>query len=274
METASKKPKNMPYRMLINGELLEGDNDQTFDVINPSTATVFAQAPHASMPQTEYAIKTSREAQVHWAILSLDKRKAYMERAIDAMTAAKDDLANLLVREQGKPLASAQGEVNLCLNCMRYAASIELPVDQKTVDFVPASENHQIEIHRCPIGVVAGITPWNFPMFCSVQKWAPAIMLGNTFILKPSPFTPLTALHYARVLQNVFPPGVLNIITGDDKAEFNVGSHISSHPDVRKVTFTGSCPTGKKNHAGRVAGCEASDSRDGGQRCGHRACGR
>ena len=91
---------------------------------------------------------------------------------------------------------------------------------------------------RKPIGVVAAITPWNFPIFCSVAKFAPAIVLGNTVVWKPSPFTPLTALRMGEILQSALPPGVLNVVTGDDTQRFNVGAHLTNHAGVSKVSFT------------------------------------
>ena len=215
-------------------------------MINPSTATVFAKAPHATAEQVDAAIMGSAKAFPGWASLSLDARKKCMAEAAEKMEAHKDELIDLLVREQGKPVAAATGELFICIECLKKMQTLEYPVSDKTVDYAPASADHTVTIVRRPIGVVAGITPWNFPMFCSVQKWAPAITLGNTFVLKPSPFTPLTALRYGAILQTCFPPGVLNIVSGDDKAAFNVGQHITGHPAIRKVSFTGSVATGKR----------------------------
>lgn len=243
MSSPKKVAKGGEYRHLIGGEMQpSGDY---FDVVNPSTARAFAQAPHASEEQSEAAVAAANAAFPAWASLSLDERKRHMAAAADAMEAAKAELSELLVKEQGKPLGAASGEVDLCIECLRKMQEVELPVSTTTVDYVPASKAHTVTVVRRPIGVIAGITPWNYPMFCSVQKWAPALVLGNTFVLKPSPFTPLTALRYGELLQGVFPAGVFNVISGDDKAAFNVGRFLTSHPSVRKVSFTGSVPTGK-----------------------------
>jgi acyl-CoA reductase-like NAD-dependent aldehyde dehydrogenase len=242
------------YQMLINGELVDADGGVSFDVINPSSGKTMASAPSASASQTQATIKAAKDAYASWSLNSIEERRAYMAKAAEAMEANKDELAKLLVQEQGKPLASAQGELYICIECLKTMSQLENPVETRTVDFAPASEAHTVQIRRVPIGVVACITPWNFPMFCSVQKWAPAIVLGNTCVLKPSPFTPLTALRYGKILQSIFPPGVLNIISGDDKAAFNVGACLSAHSDVNKVSFTGSVPTGKK-----IMACAASD---------------
>jgi acyl-CoA reductase-like NAD-dependent aldehyde dehydrogenase len=105
---------------------------------------------------------------------------------------------------------------------------------------------NKVEVRRRPIGVTACITPWNFPAFCAIQKWAPAIVLGNACVWKPSPFTPLSGLRIAALVSSILPPGVLNVVTGDDKRPFNVGRHLVEHDDVAAVSFTGSGPTGKR----------------------------
>jgi acyl-CoA reductase-like NAD-dependent aldehyde dehydrogenase len=231
--------------MLINGSLAEVD--QTFEVVNPSSGLVFAHCPHATQAQADAAIGAADEAFQSWSILSLEKRKEYLLKAAKAIADAKDELAELLVLEQGKPLDAAAGEVDLCIECLNTMAHLDGTklIKRETVDFVPASDDHEVEIRRVPMGVIAGITPWNFPMFCSVQKWAPSLVLGNTFVHKPSPFTPLTGLRVGALLQNIFPRGVFNVLTGDDSSSFNVGSYLTSHPAIRKISFTGSVPTGK-----------------------------
>jgi len=146
----------------------------------------------------------------------------------------------LLVAEQGKPLSEAgrTGEVSWAIELMRTVAD-EITLEPQTI-------NQTTKVYRRPVGVVAGITPWNFPVFCSVNKWAPALVLGNTFVHKPSPFTPLTGIRIGMLIKDVFPKGVFNVVVGDDKSDFNVGAHLSRHPKVNMVSFTGSVPTGKK----------------------------
>ena len=137
----------------------------------------------------------------------------------------------------------ATGEVRACLGDLKHAMSIAEP----PVERVSENDTHVVEIKRRPIGVCVGISPWNFPLICSLPKWASAIALGNTFVLKPSPYTPLTCLALGVLLKDVFPPGVLNVVSGSDDPAygFNVGAYLTSHPDVKKVSFTGSVRTGK-----------------------------
>ena len=165
-----------------------------------------------------------------------------MLRAHEALAAHSEELLGLLVKEQGKPMAAAETELQLSLDNIKFhATEFTLPVED-----LGTNATHKTVVLRKPIGVVAGITPWNFPIFCAVQKWAPAIACGNSFVLKPSPMTPMTSLRIGEILKDVFPPGVFNTITGDDTAPFNVGTHLTVHPDVQKVSFTGSTRTGKK----------------------------
>jgi acyl-CoA reductase-like NAD-dependent aldehyde dehydrogenase len=138
--------------------------------------------------------------------------------------------------------------VGFCVTLLKSALDITLTPQ------VMDQPNARVEVHRRPVGVVVGITPWNFPLFIGVQKWAPALILGNTFLWKPSPYTPLTALYCSAFLKDCFPPGVLSILSGDDKSDFNVGGYLTSHPKVNKITFTGSVRTGM-----RIMASAASD---------------
>jgi acyl-CoA reductase-like NAD-dependent aldehyde dehydrogenase len=132
------------------------------------------------------------------------------------------------------------------------------------VEVYKDTETERIETHRRPIGVVACITPWNFPVFCSVQKWAPALLLGNTVVVKPSPRTPLSMLAIAEILKDVFPPGVFNVVTGEDSQDgFSLSKFLTAHPAVRKVSFTGSIGTGKA-----IYGSVASDMKRVTLECG------
>jgi acyl-CoA reductase-like NAD-dependent aldehyde dehydrogenase len=146
------------YQMLINGELVGAD--ATFDVVNPSSGKPFAQCPSASEAQTEAAVKGAKDAFASWSLTSMEERRSYLAKAAEAMEANKDELAKLLVQEQGKPIGDAQGELFICIECLKTMSKLEVPVVTRTVDFAPASEAHTVQIRRVPIGVVAGITPW------------------------------------------------------------------------------------------------------------------
>ena len=230
------------YHMLINGCLVGSDTNESYGVINPSTGQQFARAPHASESQAAAAISAASEAYRTWRSVPMADRRAAIRKVDEILQAHADELAELLVREQGKPLAAARGEVAGCSFLLQKAAAIA-----NDPEVYSETEERRVEVRRVPIGVVACITPWNFPLFCSVQKWAPAIVLGNTVVHKPSPFTPLTSLRLAELMseRDCLPPGVYNCLSGDDGASFNVGAFLTGHPQVAKVSFTGSVATGK-----------------------------
>jgi len=150
------------------------------------------------------------------------------------------EIAELITAEQGKPLASATREVGSAASRLAYFANLEVPAEVLQDD-----DDAHVEIVRRPLGVVAAITPWNFPIGLALWKIAPALRAGNAVVLKPSPFTPLSALKLGEVLRDVLPPGVVNVVSGGDE----LGALISGHPVPRKVTFTGSIGTGQKVNA-------------------------
>lgn len=234
------------YHLLINGELTSSQS--SFKVTNPSTLEEVGQCPNANQTQVDEAVKCAAKAQPAWAATPLEKRKELVKQAADVLEKNVDALGELLVKEQGKPLAVAgrTGEVSWAIGLIRKVAN-ELSLDPETI-------SETTKVYRRPIGVIAGLTPWNFPVFCSVQKWAPALVLGNTFVHKPSPFTPLTGMKIGELLKDVFPAGVFNVVAGDDGLPFNIGSHLSHHPQVSMVSFTGSVATGKKVTAACSAG--------------------
>jgi acyl-CoA reductase-like NAD-dependent aldehyde dehydrogenase len=173
-----------------------------------------------------------------------DARRTAMHAAADAVDDATAELAALVTAEQGKPLNDAAMEVEQVALWLRYYADMEQPVE-----VVRDDDTGYAEVHRRPLGVVAAITPWNFPLTLAMWKIAPALRAGNTVVVKPSPFTPLATLALGEVLRPVLPPGVLNVITGPDP----LGSVLTSHHLVRKISFTGSTPTGKRVAAAAVA---------------------
>eukprot|EP00419_Tripos_fusus_P018964 CAMPEP_0172735290 /NCGR_PEP_ID=MMETSP1074-20121228/112166_1 /TAXON_ID=2916 /ORGANISM="Ceratium fusus, Strain PA161109" /LENGTH=471 /DNA_ID=CAMNT_0013564259 /DNA_START=40 /DNA_END=1455 /DNA_ORIENTATION=+ len=228
----------MAYSFLVNGELLSGTS--SFPILNPSTLAEVGQCPNASQKQVDRACDGAAAAKAGWAALGLEKRKEYLLKAASVLEGNVEELGKLLVQEQGKPISVAgkTGEVSWAIALLKKVAG-EISLEPEVV-------NATTKVYRRPCGVVCGITPWNFPVFCSVNKWAPALALGNTFVHKPSPFTPLTGLKIGMLLKDVFPKGVFNVVSGDDKLPFNVGAHLSSHSKVNMVSFTGSVPTGKK----------------------------
>jgi acyl-CoA reductase-like NAD-dependent aldehyde dehydrogenase len=178
---------------------------------------------------------TALEAFATWRHDEASRRGALVE-AEQVLTAALDEFAGLITLEQGKPLREARLEVRLAAKMLEYHAGVDIPRDTIQHDSFA-----RVEVVRRPLGVVAAITPWNFPVLAAVTKMAPAVLCGNTVVLKPSPFTPLSTLRLGELLGEIFPPGVFNVISGDD----NLGSLMTHHPIPRKITFTGSVATGK-----------------------------
>lgn len=222
------------YKLLINGELRDGEG--TFGVINPATEEVFAQCPNATEAQLDEAVAAANAAFPAWAALPVSARQAKLIEISDVIGENKDRIAHLLVQEQGKTLAQAEAEVGFAQAWCQHFATQDLPVE-----VMLETDEQRIEIHRKPLGVVAGIMPWNFPFLISAYKLAPALVAGNTLILKPAPTTPLTSLLFGELVKDILPAGVLQFLSDKN----NLGQAITAHPDIAKISFTGSTPTGK-----------------------------
>lgn len=207
----------------------------SFDVVNPATGGVFAQAPACSPEQLDAAVRAADKAFRTWQSDEAYRRER-LGAAADALDAHAEQIGKVLTAEQGKPLAEAVGDVHRSADWFRYYQNLEL-----TPEFQQETDDGYVEVVRRPLGVVAGIVPWNQPMLLAAWKAAPALRAGNTIILKPSPYTPLTALTMADVLKSVFPPGVFTVLTGPSP----LGDKLAAHPLVRKISFTGSTEIGK-----------------------------
>ena len=209
--------------------------EATFGVINPATGDVFDQAPECTRQQLDAAMQAAATAFRTWR-LDETARRNLLGACADAIKAHADELARMLTQEQGKPLAKAAGEIAGAAKWFSYTARLEIPVEV-ALD----NDRVRVEVRRRPYGVVAAITPWNYPVSLAVWKIAPALLAGNTMVLKPSPFTPLATLRLGEILRDVLPTGVLNVVSGGDA----LGAWMTSHPAVRKISFTGSVATGK-----------------------------
>jgi acyl-CoA reductase-like NAD-dependent aldehyde dehydrogenase len=208
----------------------------TFDVLNPATNEVYAQAPECSKEQLDAAMESASKAYRDWKADEGVRRDA-LRQAAAVLLGASGDLAPVLTGEQGKPLSDANLEIFAAGMWLQYYADLEVPRE-----VIQDDDSAFVEVVRRPLGVVAAITPWNFPVTLASWKIAPALLAGNTLVLKPSPFTPLTTLMIGELLRDVFPPGVFNVVSGGD----SLGSWMTSHPVPRKISFTGSVATGKK----------------------------
>jgi acyl-CoA reductase-like NAD-dependent aldehyde dehydrogenase len=222
------------YTMTIDGKAVAGPSE--FDVINPATGQAFAKAPECGREQLNTAIEAASRAFKAWSRDEAKRRQVLVDCA-DALQKKAGELAPLLTREQGKPLKNATEELLGGSVWFRYTAGLAIPVEVVRDDAAA-----RVEVRRRPFGVVGAITPWNFPVLLAIWKIAPALLAGNTIVLKPSPYTPLSTLALGEILRDVAPPGVLNIVSGGNE----LGAWITAHPAVRKISFTGSVATGKK----------------------------
>ena len=223
------------FKLLIGGNLVDGDS--TMDVVNPATEDVITKAPRASEGQLNDAVAAAKAAFPAWAATPIEQRRTVINAIANAIEAEAEDFARLLTQEQGKPLPDATGEVLGTVAFMRYFATLDMPV--KVLD---DNDGRRVEAHRKPLGVIGAIVPWNFPMILMAFKLPPALLAGNTLVLKPAPTTPLTTLKLAGLLKDIVPAGVVNVITDAN----DLGAPLTAHPDIRKVSFTGSTATGAK----------------------------
>jgi succinate-semialdehyde dehydrogenase/glutarate-semialdehyde dehydrogenase len=208
---------------------------------NPATGVVLAQVPNGGAAEAVAAVEAAERAQKPWAALTAKQRGAVLRKWFELIVAARDDLALIMTSEQGKPLAEARGEIDYAASFIEFYAEEAKRVYGETI---PSPwPDARILTLRQPIGVVAAITPWNFPAAMITRKCAPALAAGCACVIKPALETPLTALALGELAQRAgFPPGVLNIVTGDAAA---IGKVFCEHPAVRFVGFTGSTEVGK-----------------------------
>jgi len=231
--------------LLINGKRLAGVGT-SFNVINPADESIVASGRMASTEQLDQAVAAAREAFKTWRTTSNAERTAMLHTIADRIEANADELARIIVQEQGKPIFLAQMEVGGAVAWTRYNADLEIPVN-----IIEDSEHKRIEGHHKPLGVVASITPWNWPLMIAVWHIMPALRTGNTVVCKPSGLTPVNTLRLIEIINEVLPAGVVNLVTG----ERAIGEAISKHAGIDKVIFTGSTPTGQhimSNAAGNL----------------------
>lgn len=220
-------------KMTIGGKQVASGS--YFDVVNPATDEVYAQAPECTKDQLDQAMTTASNAQLEWR-KDEDFRCAKLQELSAAVMDAAPELAEILAYENGKTLDLGGIEAMSGAAWLDYYANLERPRE-----VIRDDDGAHSEILRRPLGVVAGITPWNVPVAMAFFKVAPALRAGNTMVLKPSPFTPMATLRIGEIASEILPPGVLNVVTGGD----DLGAWMTSHPVPRKISFTGSVETGK-----------------------------
>lgn len=223
------------FTLTINGQGVAGVSD--FPVLNPATEQEVAKAPDCSRAQLDEAVAAARAAFPAWAATPIAKRREALLAIAGTVAANGEDLKRLLTAEQGKPIDDAYADVMGGAYFVQSAATLDLPV--VVIEDTPERRG---ETRRAPVGVVGAIAPWNYPVLLALFKLGPALLAGNTVVLKPSPFTPLTTLKVGELLRGVLPDGVLNVISGGD----DLGPWMTSHPGIDKISFTGSTATGRK----------------------------
>ncbi len=222
------------YKLLINGELVDGNS---MDVVNPATEDVVGTCTRGTEDMLEQAVAAAKAAFSSWAATSIDERRDMLNKFADIVEENTSDLAALLTAEQGKPLAEAEGEIQGAVAFTRHFATLSL-----AHKLIREDETCRIEEHYLPLGVIGAIIPWNFPILVMCFKLPPAMLAGNTIVLKPSPTTPLTTLRILELTKDIFPAGVINVITDEN----DLGAKLTAHENIAKISFTGSTDTGKK----------------------------
>ncbi len=228
-------------RCYVGGEWISADDASVFAVDNPATGAVIGHVPQCGAGETERAIAAAGQALPGWRKKTAGERAALLERWYELMMANSDDLARIMTSEQGKPLAEARGEIAYGASFVKWFAEEARRVYGETIP--GASPDGRILVLKQPIGVVAAITPWNFPNAMITRKAAPALAAGCTIVIKPAEATPFSALALGVLAERAgIPAGVVNILTG---RAADIGGAMTSSPIVRKLTFTGSTRVGK-----------------------------
>lgn len=235
MKQATTEPGRVPYAMTIDGKRVEAV--QTGIALNPATEQEICCFPMASRDDLEAAVAAARAAFPGWAATAIEDRQRAVTSLGDIIERNYEAFVRLLCTEQGKSRAAAEWEIRGSVYWCREVAKQRL--DDEAVD---VGSDDAVVTRYTPIGVVGGITPWNFPLLLAIWKIAPALVAGNTMVLKPSPYTPLCTLWFGELAQDVLPPGVLNIVSGGNE----LGQWLTEHPHIGKIAFTGSTATGKK----------------------------
>ncbi|MFH1156956.1 MAG: NAD-dependent succinate-semialdehyde dehydrogenase [Pseudomonadota bacterium] len=229
-------------RALINGLWCPADDGQTMDVTNPATGEALGTIPRCGAPETRRAIEAANAAWPAWRAKTAQERSKFVRRWADLIMENQEDLAVIMTSEQGKPLAEARGEIAYAASFLEWFSE-----EGKRVygDVIPQTQAGQrLVVLKEPVGVVAAITPWNFPSAMITRKAGPALAVGCTMVAKPATATPFSALALAELsLRAGIPPGVFNVVTGSASA---IGGEMTANPIVRKLTFTGSTEIGKQ----------------------------
>jgi succinate-semialdehyde dehydrogenase/glutarate-semialdehyde dehydrogenase len=237
-----KDPSLLRQQAFIDGAWCAADDGATVDIRNPANGSVVGAVPVMRAGETRRAIDAASRAMPEWAKRTAKDRATVLRRFAELMVANADDLAVIMTSEQGKPLAEARGEITYAASFLEWFAEEGKRVYGEIIPTFRADA--RLMVLRQPVGVAAAITPWNFPAAMITRKLGPALAAGCTFVCKPAPQTPFSALALAaRGARAGLPAGVLNVVTGDAEA---IGGGFTGDPRVRKLSFTGSTAVGKK----------------------------
>src|SRR5213080_3736840 len=224
----------------VGGEWVDAVEGGTMEVVNPATGETIAEVPRSTEKDVDRAVEAAKKALPEWLETTPAERQELLLRLADLLDEHADELAEIESRNVGKPLSYARDEMPVCSDNVRFFAGAGRVLEGKSAG--EYMRGYTSFVRREPLGVVGGITPWNYPLMMAVWKFAPALAAGNVQILKPSEQTPLTLLRFAELAAEVLPPGVLNVVTGDGVP---AGEALVKHPDVRLVSLTGDVETGK-----------------------------
>jgi len=230
----------MQLKMFVGGEWIESSSGETMEVLNPATGEAIAEVPRGSAEDVERAVEAARKAWAEWRFKTPKDRMELLLKLADAIDENADELSKLEMQNVGKPASIAVDELPFSADNLRFFAGAARNLEGKSAaEYV---EGYTSLIRREPLGIVAGITPWNYPLMMAIWKMGPALAAGNVQILKPAEQTPLTTLRLVELAQEFLPPGVLQVVTGDG---IPVGDALVKHPDIQLVSLTGDVATGK-----------------------------
>jgi len=230
------------HRMYIDGQFVESLNDKWIDVINPATEAVISQVPEGSIQDAQRAINAAEAAQPDWEALPAVERGAWLHKIAQGIRQREAELTDLIIQEGGKTRGLAQTEVLFTADYLDYVAEWARRYEGEIIQSDRQNEN--ILVFKKAIGVTTGILPWNFPFFLIARKAAPALLTGNTIVIKPSELTPNNAIVFAKIVDEIgLPKGVFNLVTGYGPV---VGQELAANPKVGLVSLTGSLSAGIK----------------------------
>jgi betaine-aldehyde dehydrogenase/aminobutyraldehyde dehydrogenase len=228
------------YHAFVGGGWIDARSGETMEVINPATGEVIAEVPRCGAEDVDRAVEAAKAALPKWLDATPKERSELLYKLADVIDENAEELAQIESRNVGKPLMASRDEMPFSADNLRFFAGAARQLEGKSAgEYI---SGYTSIVRREPLGIVGGICPWNYPLMMAVWKMGPALAAGNVQILKPSEQTPLSLLRFVQLAQDVLPPGVLNVITGDGVP---AGERIVTHPDVRLVSLTGDVSTGK-----------------------------